>query len=1063
VALSLPKIVAARLASGRRATAPLFGTFTVAIALLVVLPETAYLSAAASFETLLRGLPVETSTVQVQATSLDTDAAVTSFEHDVDQRAANSEHGFLRDAGIRVESGEFIVNSRDGTPLPTSGEHVEVLTFANHSDLESHADLMAGAWSAQPPSGYLSVTLVDSGAARLGVQAGDRLCVSNGPHANAICLFVAGVWTQRDPKSAYWVGDYILPLEAEMSRTDLMSPPAQSPSGYHQATVVMVPDEVRIDTSDPATVRASLPLLGPKLTGNLENRQVSTELDSAVLDFDNRTEVAGFALQLITAQLWLVGLYGLLFLAGLKLEQDREAVAVWRTRGWPRRLVAGLLATELVAIAALALIPGAALGFLLALGLTAAVYPPTSLAIRPSLAAVAPTVVAGLAILALALVGLAVVAARTAVVRGRTEMSRPRSKWWNGRWLAVAAAGFSIPILAQARALGDARVRDVGGALPYDLLLPGVGIALIAFAGIALIPLAARAFGRIDRRLEAGLAAMQLVRASGGQQRLSVLVVAAVALALLAAAYSGTAAQNTADRAAYAVGADLRVSARDQMPTDIECLKVDGAVTETQVFRSYAGVGAQAAQVEALGVDPYSFAGTAWSRPGLLSPDLKSMMGSLVAGERGGTVLPATATGLTIWIHGEMTGGGLTASFTDADMQPVSADFGILDFSGWRQLKATFSPAHFRAPLRLRHLAITTVTNEGTVAVSDLEATSSGASTSIYQFDGSETAQVLEPWWVSDGSTGSKLESFHADDRFFRDGSLTSHVFLSPAWSLPVTLNPPVFEVSQSGSFGRLVSQRVPVLMSADLLAANGAAVGDSISMELDNTPVNTVVVGAFNFFPTLYGDGVVFSLPLLLQVLGGEGYARPWPSELWVSGPAARLQADETALISDPAVFSVVSRLDLQRLAAADPIGPAGRANLMLGFVVTCLLAVAAFAIYYAFAARARASEYAILQANGLSPGQVARSLLIEEALVIAFASIMGCVIGAVLAIVILPGLQVSTSLADTVPPTVLAIDPWLAVGGIALTVSGCMLAGRLVARSTGAVDVMRELRSLG
>src|SRR5262249_4466029 len=157
----------ARLAGRRRSFAPLFGAFIVAIVLLVALFETAYLADAASFSLLLRGLPVETAAVQVQSTGLGSDLAINSFEQDVRRRAASSEHGLLREAVFRVESSEFFVSSFNGRPMPTSGQGIVALTLANHRDLESHADLTAGAWSAPSRPGFFSITLSDAGAARL--------------------------------------------------------------------------------------------------------------------------------------------------------------------------------------------------------------------------------------------------------------------------------------------------------------------------------------------------------------------------------------------------------------------------------------------------------------------------------------------------------------------------------------------------------------------------------------------------------------------------------------------------------------------------------------------------------------------------------------------------------------------------------------------------------------------------------------------------------------------------------------------------------------------------------
>lgn len=1050
--LTLGRIIFARLAGRRSSVAPLFGAFLMAIALLVVLPEMAYLSASAAFQTLLHSLPSSTSTVQIQNKGLMVDSAIASFQQEIRQQAATQEHGYLREGGFRVESGFFPVTSHNGASVSqeTTGA---VLEFVNHTAMQSQADLVSGTWPAQSLAGSTAITLSDSAASGLHAKAGDLLCISNGREVDAICLFVSGVWRPKDSTSPYWIGDYALPAEAETSRADLYALTSGSPALY-QATDVLVPDLALIDQSDPATVQDSLAHLRTALGGTEPDRTVTTGLDSAVADFNERSRIAGFALELITAQLWLVGLYSILFLVGIRLEQDHDAVAVWRTRGWSRRLVATLLSIELLVVATLAIIPGAAAGFGLAVAITRTVYPNAELSVASSFSAEAPVVVAGLLALGVAVIALAIGAARVNVVRARAEASRPQGRWWNRPWVAVAAFLVAIPILAEARVLGDARIRAAGGSLPYDVALPGLGMVLIAYAGITLIPYAARAFALVAPGLVTRLAAMQLARSSGRQQRLSLLLAAAVALALLAAAYSGTQALNASDRAAYAAGADLRVVMGGDRPADLTTLQVGGAAAKSEVFRAYARPGSSSEDVPALGVDPYTFGKTAWTRPGLMSPDLVTLMRRLVTTEVAGTLLPAEATNLSIWVYGAMTGGSLTASFTDADMMPVRADFGSLNFSGWKQLSASFAPAKFKSPLRLRHLTVTPVTNSGTIAISELDAIdAAGSSQTVYGFDNIQRG--LPEWWISDGSSGARLANLVPDDRFPRDGRRTTHVFLNPGW-LPVMLTPPARDFSRVGVVQQIFELRVPFLVSNALLGKLGVKVGDSLSAQLDGKPVNGLIAGSFDYFPTIYGDGLVYSLPPLIQVLGEAGHPRPWPSELWVSGSAPRT-------FGDPRVIQVVSRQDLERRNATDPLGAAGRANLFLGFAAACVLGVAGFAIHFAFAARSRRSEYAILQANGLSPGQVARSLLVEELLVAAFSTVLGLVVGAVLSLAILPDLQVSTSFADTIPPTVLAVNPWLAFAGIGITVAACLVAGALVARSRRAVSVMPELRALG
>ena len=82
---------------------------------------------------------------------------------------------------------------------------------------------------------------------------------------------------------------------------------------------------------------------------------------------------------------------------------------------------------------------------------------------------------------------------------------------------------------------------------------------------------------------------------------------------------------------------------------------------------------------------------------------------------------------------------------------------------------------------------------------------------------------------------------------------------------------------------------------------------------------------------------------------------------------------------------------------------------------------------------------------------------------MILAYSTLLGIIVGGLLAAVLLPGLQVSTSIADITPPTVLGIDPGLGIAGIVSTIAACILAGALVSRPPASAEVMIELRSLG
>src|SRR5207248_2660893 len=80
---------------------------------------------------------------------------------------------------------------------------------------------------------------------------------------------------------------------------------------------------------------------------------------------------------------------------------------------------------------------------------------------------------------------------------------------------------------------------------------------------------------------------------------------------------------------------------------------------------------------------------------------------------------------------------------------------------------------------------------------------------------------------------------------------------------------------------------------------------------------------------------------------------------------------------------------------------------------------------LHFLVATRERHSDYAILQANGLPPGLVQRSLAAEQGVLLLYSVIVGAALALLMAWAILPSVQVSPNLEDLVPPTRVHLDP--------------------------------------
>lgn len=1073
--LTAGRLVSIRLRSGWHSYLPLWFGFVVAVALVTAFPEAARLADGAGLRATVAGLGGGALVVVGRTAQLDADGYRTLREaYTRDARIGLRD--YLLPVSARVTSRTYDVSSKNGKPDVHGREPGgDVLTLASYNAFDRHARLMAGSWPADNLlGGDYPVSLSSAAAAQLGVSAGDELCLNNSLKADAFCVRVSGVWQARDPAEPYWGGDPIAPLVAELPEDLLfkvVSGPGMSES---QVTMVFAPDLEVIGAADPGDAGDRLSSLRPAF-GEAQGTNVTTQLDEAMKAYQMRMQAAGFALQLVSAQLWLLALFCAAFLVRLRLDQDRRAISVWRSRGGSRAGIGAALVLELLAVALAALPVGAAAGWMAGWAGTRLAYPD----LPPPRPPAGGTGAFWVPLAAAAAVGVAVVLAQVAlatrggVLRTQMQASRPDRPWWRSPAAGVVALALAVPMLAEAQVLGSARLREAGGAdLPYDLVLPGLALGLIAFAGVRLLPAAGRAAQAAARSVEQRLASLQLRRSPARQEDLALLLAATVAVGVFTSAYAATSARNAGDRAGYAAGADVRAVSRAERPVDLQSLPVDGLAARSPVFRSYARAGSSTVDSPVLGVDPWTFGDVGWSRPDLFPAPIPELMRDLAAREQGGVLLPGSARGLSIQVDGASTGGRLVAHLTDADDQPVTADFGDLGFSGWRQLVAGFEPAtrSARPPLRLRALTFTPVAREGTVAVAQLAAIgpdgSQVAMLQDFSYDASHFAGPLtSPWWQSDGVTGFRLQDvFPTQDRPLA-GLRTASVFLKPDY-LPVSLTPSYRYLDTVGTFGHVASYPVPTLVSPSVLREHRLSVGDRLELRVDSAVVPALIVGLVPYFPTLYPVGqdiIVMSGVSLLAELGEAGHQRPWPDELWGRAQPGQEGRAAAQLRAQTEVVAVYSVAELRLAAASDPLLLGGRVNLAIGFAAALGLAVAGFAIHFLVVARGRATEYAILRAHGMSTAQVRRSLSVEQALLLTFSSALGLVVGGLTAAVLLPSLQVASSPRDVVPPTVVSVD-WVPLALALLGVlAACLLAGRLGARTAARSRLMAELRSLG
>jgi hypothetical protein len=899
-----------------------------------------------------------------------------------------------------------------------------------------------------------------SAAEPFGLAIGDRVCLGfvggfGDPQRRGVfplCLRVAAIFQPLDRREQYWQGRTV-DQQLMAGRADVFSGLAAFNRGSGIRSISAVAGglyRVRTDTLDAGNA-ADVAQRLRDLHGYYSVRVdafFATDVDAAIADLQQRQQVGGYTVQLVAAALLLVALFAVSFVARHFLESQARELAALRARGWrrPRVLTFLLLQLLLLVVGAVPLGAGAAALAWLALGRLAFSAPPRLAA--ADVVGVALGLAAATAAALLLLTGMAVLAVRRDVLELRRGSSRPAAPpWWRWRGADLAVAAIAVPLLAESRLRGSDQVRAAGGSDdPLALLFPGLALALLAVAGLRLLPLVSRLALRPARAVAGDLARWQLARRPAQHASLALLVTFAVAVGIFSSVYATTDRRNALDRAAYQAGTDLRAGYSSPEPRlDLLGASLPGATTSTAMRVQTMPGSISGTSSTALAIDPATFPRVAWSRPGLTGPPVADLARQLAARNPDGLDLPGRPRALSIWAWYGGSQGELSADVTDAGGHSGTLDLGPAPAGlGWRRLEAPLrfaDEARPTYPVRLDRLVVRGPAH-GSLAFSDLAADD----------------QVVEPfdsgkgWW--------SLEAGRRD---------TGPVDVTPSETL-TRGGRPVVSVDVELPDGSLTIQPamsnrpVPALISSALLQSLSIGLEQPFPLHFDTGAVQVTAIRAVDSFPTLYPDDRFIVLPIE-PVIARTEHANPaqiLPNELWVKTdrPPRPL---ERQLLDAGYSAGLEVRADLTAAALGDPLRVALDGTLAVGFLATLAVAVLAFGIHFVSAARARLDEYAILRANGLSPGHVRRSLLLEQTVLLAHGLLVGGILGLAVSYAVLPAVELGSRPADLVPPTLVTPDPASVAAAALAVLAGGLLGGWLARRAAGRLDVREQLRQLG
>ena len=1035
-----------------------------ALALALTVPLVQSTASEAALRQVLQALDSK-AYVQLEQFGLGDPAAWDSFQQQTaSQFSAKLDHYFLPGAhyGALGRVTPWTINGQD---VRGSG-NTPISDVAFYENLAAHVTAVEGAapQDGLDGSAFLS-TMSDTGAKDYGFHVGDVICFLYGPPPQpryvpiSWCTKLAGTWKAHDPHEAFWGGytpDHTLLLGRDSYFGVVKMLPSRSVNP--RAGQFYGPKLGAIDAQNVGDlidrVNQERGYFGIQHEGLF-----STGIDTGLKDYLQRAQVAAFTIQLVAAALLVIAAYSVAFLAGHFLDSQAPLLGVLRGRGWPRIKVWRLLMTQYLLLGVLAVPAGLVVAFgvsaLLGRAYLGADAQGVSAADLPSLLPFALITLAGLSAL---IGGVAFAAARRGVLEIRRGLSRPPARpWYRWRNLDLGLALLAVPMLAEVRFQGNGGVRAAAaGSDPTALVLPAIALALLALASLRLMPLAAAIAGRAARGVAGDLASWQFSRRPSQHARLAMLVSFTVAVGLFSSVYASTEQRNTIDRADYEAGADLRAVFQgfNQEPPNVDRAvdQIGGVAEASKAFRGTGSPGRSNIDATVLGVDPPTFLNVAWTRGDLSADPIPVLTQRLLTNDPDGIAIQRPASAMRMWVWSPKLDGELLLNLTDAHGLSCTCSFGTLAFTGEQVLTAPLTFAHPPAyPLRLRGMTLVATGGPnvtGDFSFGDLAAVGpDGTATTLEPF--SAPAQ----WWHMSQGPVSDTADLLVNNAHPRAGGPTATATANLARGTLLIRPAPS-------------DKPIPALVARPTLEKLGVKLNQAFPMHVDTAVVEVTAVGTVDYFPTLYPgveDFLVLPRDTLLGRLGHEHYSLAWPNEAWLrvdGGSTARI---ESTLRKDPALLDVVNRSRVQQAALSNPLRLALQATLLIGFVAALGMAMIGFGLHFLLATRSRLSEYAILQANGLSPSTVRRSLMVEQLVLLFFSVLIGGVIAFVLSWAILPAVQIGTSISDIVPPTVLTIDPLTASGVVLLVAAFGVLAGFLISRFGSRFDLVEELRLLG
>jgi len=944
-------------------------------------------------------------------------------------------------------------------PPPAAGGNTPIVQAAALDGLRAHAVLVSGRWPGALRAGQpIPAALPETAAALLHLRAGDRLRLRDQISDRAAAFLITGLYRPRQltgPAAAYWAlndigftGSSTAGGFTTYGPLTIPSAAFAGPLAVSTGSWVAQPATDLIPAGQLGQVAANVAQLVQSLpqSSTLSTLTLATSLPTVLDGAQNDLSVARSLLAICAVLVALLAAAALLVVARLLADQRESESAMLTARGATRRQLARLALAEAIPLCVIAAGAGGAVGLWLAGRLAATSSAPVTTALAAAWAAAAVVTVGALVIMLVpALQTVTPATARAHRGRQGAIAGITRAGADVALVLLAVLAGWELRRYSAVPPSGTAHAGQ--GVDPVLVAAPALALAGGAIAALRLLPAAGWAgdwLAARGRRLTAPLASWQISRQPVRQGTAALLVVLAVATGTLVLAQRQSGTRSDYDQAAFMVGADVHVQSSG--PLTAGQASAISRLPGVRHAMPVAAFPATTASGETLVIDAHQAAAVALLRPDQSPLPVASLFARIVPpGPAPGVTLPGRPARIQLTAQAGPASLPLapvivTVTAEDADGDAYQLPAGTLAADGRpHTLTADIPGGTAIYPVQLTAITASytlPATRAAVPAVLSVDRLAGDPGTA--QTPGSLPGSALRAWQALasspelagvratfPGTSGPSAAPAIAAAAVAPAAPSTSRVVaFNPGYGQAASGMPGVPPIPVTGQLSLTAAASVPAaipgIATRSFLAATNTGVGSIVQAAVGSVTVNVKIVAAVATFPTAGPgtDALIVDLGTVQNMLTRLSVPPAQPAQWWLATAGGRVPPGLAASL--PAGSTVTSAAGLAATLLSDPVSAVPRNALLVVALAAAVLAITGFCVSIAASVRLRRSENALLAALGVPPGAAAFQLALEKLMLSVPSALAGFALGAVLAVLLVPAITLTTSATAPVPPVI-------------------------------------------